>query len=538
MPDHRSAAVPAVSRDQDGRATKSVRRTGRRSVTLVAIAMFLCSGTLVWAAGGTLTLKATEEQSDSPAITRLEVWRGSPGGKRVPLKRTVPAGVGVVLDRQLDITLPDNLYSFRMIRGPEYRIVSGTFQLETTSLDEHSVRLPRMVNMLQEGWTSGDCCVVASPHSLPLRMAAEDLHLARTLGHVQAKPIAGRKPDEPPENDPAWIASDAKHFGGLVFYGDDSFGDGADDSLLPSQRIAQANRADGQIRIAIENPFAWPLPVWLASEKIDGVFVLGDWLQLDKKILRVSDGRSPSGPQIGDARSVGRWAERIYWNLLEAGFRIPPLAGSGSESRQTPVGYNRLYVAGPIDSYRQDGKLVPKRVANPQAWWDGAWQGNSVATNGPLLRPLVGGKIPGHVFTAKSGEALKLEVELNLSVRDPVDYLEVIHNGRVHHSAKLDEFAKAGGRIPPLLVKESGWVTIRVVTLYEDHFRAAMSAPWYIDFDSRPRMTAEGVEFFQSWLSEYETRLLRLPAPQLARHVPFVRAARSFWAERAKRVAP
>ena len=75
-------------------------------------------------------------------------------------------------------------------------------------------------------------------------------------------------------------------------------------------------------------------------------------------------------------------------------------------------------------------------------------------------------------------------------------------------------------------------MTIRVVTLFEDHFRAAMSAPWYIDFDSKPRVTAAGVEFFREWLREYEERLKRLPPEQLKKHIPFVRAARSFWTKR------
>ena len=61
---------------------------------------------------------------------------------------------------------------------------------------------------------------------------------------------------------------------------------------------------------------------------------------------------------------------------------------------------------------------------------------------------------------------------------------------KVHYSARLDEFAKAGGMLPPVNAKESGWVTIRVVTLYEDHFRAAMSAPWYIEFEGQPRVHA------------------------------------------------
>ena len=95
-------------------------------------------------------------------------------------------------------------------------------------------------------------------------------------------------------------------------------------------------------------------------------------------------------------------------------------------------------------------------------------------------------------------------------MRDPVDYLEVIHNGDVHYSARLDEFAKAGGVIPAIEAVESGWVTLRVVTLHENHFRAAMSSPWYIEFDNQPRITSESIEFFQKWQTEHESRLKKI----------------------------
>ena len=452
----------------------------------------------------------------------------------MPIRKSVPAGIGVVLDRELELSLADATYQFRMIRGPEYRIISGNFSLEKTSLDQHAVQLPRMVDMLQKGWTSGDCCVPSSPYSLPLRMAAEDLHVAAVLGHVDAKPIPGRDRDDPPKNDPSWIREDARHDGGLLFYGPSGEPTDTMEKGLPVERVIEAGASE-EIRVAIENPFAWPLPVWLATEQIDGIFILGDWLRLDRSVTKIKDGRGPTGPSVGDQQVVGRWAERIYWNMLESGLRIPPLAGSGDDAPSTPVGYNRLYVADPLPEYEDDDKLEAHRVTTAERWWQAAWLGQSVATNGPLLRPKLGGELPGHVFQASSGEVLQLQPELTLAVRDPVEYLEVIHNGKVHYSARLDEFAKAGGVIPPIMVKQSGWVTIRVVTLYEDHFRAAMSAPWYIDFDSKPRVTTDGVDFFRQWLREYEERLKRLPPEEMKRHIPYVRAARTFWAKRATR---
>ena len=288
-----------------------------------------------------------------------------------------------------------------------------------------------------------------------------------------------------------------------------------------------------EVKIAIENPFAWQVPVWLASGQVDGFFILGDWLRLDRKVLTIADGRGPQGVSLGGDQALGRWAEKIYWNLLDAGFRIPPLAGSGDRGRQTPVGYNRLYVGKPSQRYN-GGPPEAVRVVSEVEWWNAAWKGQSVATNGPLLRPMLGGQLPGYVFKARPGETLELQAELQLAVRDPVEYLEVIHNGKVHYSARLDEFAKAGRMLPPVNAKESGWVTIRVVTLYEDHFRAAMSAPWYIEFEGQPRITRESVEFFRQWLSDYEERLKRLPPQELQRYVPYVRAARKFWSQKAE----
>lgn len=498
----------------------------------------------VGAVGGSLTLKLEDETNGKPVIARVEFFRGTePPGERerqMPIRKTVSAGIGVVVDRQVDLELPDGPYRFRVIRGPEYRVVSGAFTLEKTSLDEKTVPLPRMVDMAEEGWLAGDCCVTPSSASVPLRMAAEDLHIAAVLGDRPAKPIAGRDADEPIGHDPTWIRTDLTHQRGLVFFGLDP-ADAARVSAIEHSTaalVAATTRQDGDaIKVAIENPFAWELPVWLASEKVDGIFVLGDWLRLDKPVWRPDEGRSPESFSLREPTQVGRFAETIYRHMLEAGIRIAPLAGGGDQSAGTPIGYNRLYVTAQSvgdepGGNNQAGNQTPHPPQSAAQWWRHAWAGHSVLTNGPLLRPLVGGKFPGHTFRGRSGESLRLQPELNLAVRDPVDYLEVIHNNQVHYGARLDEFAKAGGKIPPIVAQESGWVLIRVLTLYEGHYRAAISAPWWIEFDGRSRVSPQSVQFFRDWLGDYEERLKRLPANELDAYVPFIQAARRFWDER------
>jgi len=430
------------------------------------------------------------------------------------------------------LSFPDGNYSFRLTRGPEYRVIRGNFELERESFDDHHVALPRMVDMIKDGWVSGDACVLPSPNSLPLRMASEDLHVAAVIGHQDAKPIPSRDRDEDIDHSPTWIRDDVVYDHGLLYYGLQELGEPAETSPIALSRLADLPRDNDEVRVAIETPFAWPLPVWIASERVDGIFLLGDWLQPGRTRISVKDGRNPDEPRIKDPAELGRFATQIYFNLLEAGIRLAPLAGSGNEGKATAVGYNRIYVNNEDDRYTyqvSDGNEPASKIESADEWWNAAWKGKSVVTNGPMLKPRLEGKIPGHTFEARSGDSVRLQPELQLSTRDPVDYLDVVCNNQIHYSARLDEFAKAGGKIPSLELTESSWVVYRVVTLYEDHYRAALSAPWFIEFDEKPRKTSQAAQYFRDWLSQYEAILMELPPEELAKHVPYIRAARNFW---------
>ena len=156
----------------------------------------------------------------------------------------------------------------------------------------------------------------------------------------------------------------------------------------------------------------------------------------------------------------GRWTQDIYYHLLNCGLRIPPSAGSASGVLPNPVGYNRVYV-------HCEGELTYDK------WFEGLREGKVVVTNGPLLRPRVNGQLPGHVFTASQGETIELRPSLNLSVREKVEYLEIVKNGRVEREVRLAEYKAAGWQLPTLEFEESGWMLIRAVTNNQDTFRFA-----------------------------------------------------------------
>ena len=492
----------------------------RRTVCFALLASVLFPWT-IFAAEGELTLKVVDETTGEPIAARVELTRpqlvlpGSAKRRRVsrrsdlrvirPLaaRGTIETSHGFVLDGEVRLNLAEGPYEFRVTRGPEYRVVRGNFTIEKTSEDEHTVELPRILSMRSLGWTSGDALVPPSRGDLAERMRSEVLDVAASSETVEVR-------------------------AGLAFYQTTDQSRDGDATLGALHRLANLTEQDST-KVAVEDPFTWPLPVYLASQRIDGFFVLGDWLRLDKTILQTKSGRPFPTKQERDAISLGREVEQIYWELLSAGFRVAPLAGTGDEAKDHPVGYNRLYV---YNNYVDESESL--QPTNETEWWNGVWEGRSVATNGPLLQPRLDGKPPGYVFEMGQGESISLLPEVTLTVRDPVEYLEVIQNGIVHYTARLDEFAKAGGRIKPMTVDRSGWAIIRVVTLHEGHFRAAMSAPWYFEVGGTRRISKRSVEFFQDWLSDYETKLKSDRTLDLSAYAPFIHSARQFWDSRIK----
>jgi hypothetical protein len=160
--------------------------------------------------------------------------------------------------------------------------------------------------------------------------------------------------------------------------------------------------------------------------------------------------------------------------MLDAGFRIAPSAASGfgRNGLDTHLGYNRIYVS--LAGSESDS-----------TWWERLKAGKAIVTNGPLLRPLINGELPGATLKSVDGAPIELQVDVSLTVRDPVEYLEVVFNSETLYRARLDEHAQRGGMIPPLKVARSGWVLVRVVTDHEPSYRFAMTAPYYVEIGGK-----------------------------------------------------
>jgi hypothetical protein len=170
-----------------------------------------------------------------------------------------------------------------------------------------------------------------------------------------------------------------------------------------------------------------------------------------------------------------------------------------------------------------------------EAWWDGLRHGRVMVTNGPLLRPFCEEQPPGHVFKGEEGQALDLQITANLATQDPIDYLEVIRDGKVVHEVRLDALAKERGQLPKLTFDTSGWFLVRAVTSTPDTYRFASSGPWYVEFDGKPRISKKSAQFFLDWVYGRARTLDIKDESQRNEVLAFHRAARDFWKDLVER---
>lgn len=303
------------------------------------------------------------------------------------------------------------------------------------------------------------------------------------------------------------------------------------------------NRKDSWIEIV--DPWARDVPILLSTERVNAVQLLSHvsrpsadesmtvrssqdavkfpFAKIQSSLTSGKTSRMVFAPFSSKDRilfkgpqSAGRLAEMVYWTILETGLRLTPTAGSEFGLADTYLGYNRSYFYNPVPP-------------TPQNWVDAIRNGEVVTTNGPLLRPILNGHPPGATHRGNSQDGVELTFDVSLTVREHVDYLDVVFNGETLYSAKLEDHYR-NGEFPPLKIDRSGWLVTRVVTLHDKGYRLATSAPFYFLIDSSPRISKRAVEFMLAWLDNSEADIRA--KGQWSDYEPWVVEARTFWTNR------
>jgi hypothetical protein len=135
------------------------------------------------------------------------------------------------------------------------------------------------------------------------------------------------------------------------------------------------------------------------------------------------------------------------------------------------------------------------------------------------------------VFRADSGQEVELEVGLTLSTRDRISYVDVIKDGRLEEQVRVDDLVQSGGRLSPIVFRESGWLLLRATADVPGTYRYAMSAPYYVEIGEQPRISKASSQFFLDWVDERAAQVKVADPQQRAAVLKYHEQAKSYWRE-------
>jgi hypothetical protein len=457
---------------------------------------------------GQLTIEVVDADSGQPVAARMHLnnSRGRPISPRLP--GTAGFGGHFYIDGRATLPLRVGQYTFQLDSGPEYRTQSGHFEIQRHADDSKRIEMKRFANLREEGWYGGDLDVIRRQADLPLIMRAEGLNIVpvqqaeagRQSRRSTRLPAEAFDTEDDRANPTGPIAEIVPTAGGdVLLFHSTATAEGAAHNDVPRTSLEILRDARGRgAQVVARTSYAWDLPVWLASGELDAIGLIHHHALFDSVVDNEDDGRPRDKKLFPGSRGNGRWSEAVYHHALNCGFRVPPAAGSGSGSNDSPVGTNRVYA-------------FCGEEFSEESWWAALEAGRVVVTNGPLLRPVVEGHPPGYVFRLDAGNSLKFEIGLELATRTAVEYLQIIKNGEVAAEVRLADWAKKQGRLPPLEFDASGWFLVRAITDHDRKYQFASSGPYFVDQEGKPRISRRSVRFFLDWIDAAVARLKTVP---------------------------
>jgi len=154
---------------------------------------------------------------------------------------------------------------------------------------------------------------------------------------------------------------------------------------------------------------------------------------------------------------------KVWYDILNCGFKIPATAGPDWAIKDTP----RVYVNLENEEFTLDN------------WRRNLQLGKSFITTGPMLFFKVNGEQPGSTLNAGSGP-VQFKVEATALTPEGQIPLEIVYNGEVILSGT--EVSRQ------IILEDSGWIAARC--------EGAHANPVYINFKDRPAGYAEPAERF------------------------------------------
>jgi hypothetical protein len=381
------------------------------------------------------------------------------------------------IDGACEIGLPSGPLTVEVFKGLEYKPLRQTIRVGGAKLALR-LNLERWIDMRGMGWYSGDTWVqFLTPHGALLEAAAEDLAVVNLLsaetlvwsegGHQRpAIPnilaFSGQQPA---------LQCDGRLVVVNTLNHHDTLGTLA---LLNCHRAVYPLRFGGP-----DNADDWSLADWCDQCHRKAGLVVGHGffgnyeghphgeLLADLVLGKIDALEMNGGFEHPDNPVLGEWHA-----LLDAGFHIPLVGGSGKMDNHGILGSRRTYA-----------RLEPGQEFTYKNWVEAVRAGRTFVSNGPLLFFSVEGRDPGAVVKLPSGGGT-VRVRAEAKCLTQFERVEVVVNG------KIVAHANAAGSPAQAIVEAEvpmhgpGWLAARCVGPYDGEgsmdWLGAQTSPVYV----------------------------------------------------------
>lgn len=403
-----------------------------------AAAWFLTAAVAPFAAAdSTLSARIIDDASARPLAARVAV--ANPDGREIEIAGPPHAHVRQLgrrwcyVDGAFTVVVPASGVVIEIRRGLETRPLSETIPPASNGGPlQRTFRLRRWTDLYALGNVSGDIHAHApAPREAALQMRAEDLRVVNllTLGGQDFPAngcFSGRLDEASSDGYDISVGQEVQDWqaGHLTLVG------------LRTQ-IPDYPRPGGTLEYWRSDPH-WDLGRALRAAREQNAVV--SWSHFEN----LPGSQSPVAVALGlvDALELITWGDPtqlpahwgpwndsgfsqaeftvmrgvdLYYQYLNAGFRLPIAAGTDKLGEDVPLGSNRLYVPA-------------KRPLGHASWLEGVRAGTGFVTNGPLLEFDVDGHRPGEVVDFHASAHVTARVTARSVL--PFTTLELVSNGR------------------------------------------------------------------------------------------------------------
>lgn len=370
--------------------------------------------------------------------------------------------------------VPAGTYDLVVSRGPEYRVHHQKVVVAPQQISQVHVRLNRYADLPARGWYSGDSHVHLRRERVAdaevwTHIAAEDLHIAHLLemGNIMGtyfKQPAWGKAGRYQKDDVALVSGqeDPRTVarGHTIHWNVDRHAHFERGAFFQYHHVFERTRRGGAITGYAHHGELFNGRRGLA---IDAPFGLVDFIEV---------------------LQGGRIATETWYNLLNLGFRILPVAGADwPYFGPTLPGVERTFV-------KVDGPFTV------DSWLAGFRQGRAYVTNGPFLELTVNGQPMGAEIRVARGATLEINASAHLNPDvDALDRIELVVLGDVVRQQPAGGQDRAQLQTT-LTADRSFWLAVRAYgRQQETQFTTiAHSAPVYVMVGDEPTLKADTLE--------------------------------------------